>query len=193
MRGRPLDKRPRGPLRSEGATSGMPCGASGLLLGRFAGRGGLLRGRIRASSRRSRAHISAISIHERPIIEKKGLCAVDPRVAATCRPSGSAVPASREKLSISPRHWFGCGIERGLSCPACETRDGRCASFRLILRQEETKWRNGKSCQMNERSGSDCVARWRSGDERVARQGPKRVILLVRRLGVQNARARQKS
>lgn len=31
------------------------------------------------------------------------------------------------------------------------------------------------------------------GNERVAWQGPKRVILLVRKLGVQNARARQKS
>ena len=40
---------------------------------------------------------SPIAIHEGPIIEKKG-CAVGPRVAATCRSSGSAAPASREKL-----------------------------------------------------------------------------------------------
>lgn len=84
-------------------------------------------------------------------------CTVGPRVAATCRPSGSAVPASREKLSISPRHWFGCGIERGLSYPACETRDGRCAPFRFILGQgaevaERPKFSNGRE------RGNKCAA-----------------------------------
>lgn len=73
MRGCPLGKQLGGLPRGEGATSGMPCGASGLLLGRLAGRGGLLRGQIRASRRRSRTRILPISIHEEPIIEKKGL------------------------------------------------------------------------------------------------------------------------
>ena len=50
-----------------------------MLLGRLAGRGGLLRGQIRASSRRSWTHISPISIHEGPIIEKKGLRGWSPR------------------------------------------------------------------------------------------------------------------
>ena len=44
-----------------------------MLLGRLAERGGLLRGWIRASRRHSWTHISTISIHEGPIIEKKWL------------------------------------------------------------------------------------------------------------------------
>lgn len=102
-----------GALRGEGACfvagSEHPGGALGLTYRRYLS----MRGRL--SRRRG--------------------CAVVPRVVTTCRPSGSAVPASREEPSIYPRHWFGCGIERGLSYPACETRDGRCASFRLILGQ----------------------------------------------------------
>ena len=77
--GCPLGKQLGGLPRGEGATSGMPCGASGLLLGRLAGRGGLLRGQIRASRRRSRTHILPISIHEEPIVEKKRLRGWSPR------------------------------------------------------------------------------------------------------------------
>lgn len=84
-------------------------------------------------------------------------CAVGPRVAAACRPSGSAVPASREKLSISPRRWFGRGIERGLSYPACETRDGRCAPFRFILGQGAVVAERPKFSKGRER-GNKCAA-----------------------------------
>ena len=160
----------------------MPCGASGLLLGRLAGRGGLLRGQIRAFSRRSWTHISPISIHEGPIIEKKGLRGWSSRCSRLSALWFLCPGVPREAMNF-PCRWFGCGIERGLSCPACETRDGRCASSRLILGQGAEVAERPQFSKGRER-GNKCAA-WQGVEERAGR--------LVRRLGIPNARACQKS
>ena len=178
-------------LRSEGATSGMPCGASGLLLGRLAGRGGLLRGQIRASSRRSWTHISPISIHEGPIIEKKGLRGWSSRCSRLSALWFLCPGVPREAMNF-PCRWFGCGIERGLSCPACETRDGRCASSRLILEQgaEAAEW----EVLSNEREVGERVRRSMEVGERACRlTGVETSDPPGEKAGVQNACACQKS
>ena len=68
-------------------------------------------------------------------------CAVGPRVVTTCQPSGSTVQASHERLDRPPSL---ARMRDGtrLVYPACETRGGRCISFRLILGQgaEVVEW-----------------------------------------------------
>lgn len=153
MRGRPLGKQLElgGLPRGEGATSGMPCGASGLLLGRLAGRGGLLRGQIRASRRRSRTHILPISIHEEPIIEKKRRRGWSPRRSHLSALWFRCLGVPREAMNFSSS-LVRMRDRARLSYPACETRDGRSASFRLILGQgaevaERSKFPKGRESE----------------------------------------------
>ena len=161
----------------------MPCVASGLLLGRLAGRGGLLRGQIRASRRRSRTHILPISIHEEPIIEKEGLRGWSPLRSHLSALWFRCLGVPREAMNFSSSLVRMRGRARVVL--PCVRDEGR--AMRLISSHFGIRGRSGGKAEVlkGPRERGDKCAAWQEVEERV--------ILLVRRLGIPNARARQKS
>ena len=126
-----------------------------------------------------------------PIIEKKGLRGWSSRCSRLSALWFLCPGVPREAMNF-PCRWFGCGIERGLSCPACETRDGRCASSRLILEQgaEAADW----EVLSNEREVGERVRRSMEVGERACRlTGVETSDPPGEKAGVQNACACQKS